>query len=719
MLLHPDDARLVAGIAEGEANVILASRMNKGDSVQGMSMIPGAEELFTIRYVKLNAQYMAEGKLVAVILIISMTAVFSSAFLLRQIVLMLKESRAELYGVLRAIGLNREQVRGLFRAEALLLGLCSGVSGIALGLAGGYALVHLIYGTGIGRDIAATGIPVKPGLSLPVLLAGIGSVLAYQLLLVLAASRTAGSGSIVAALRGGGREYRPRRRKRGTVLGMRPALLLPCVGLIASHLYLAFVWSPKQADGGNVLLTSAIWLASIAAAVLLVQACMETAGSRFGAKAGPAVLLALKYACQRRGRSFTVMLLFAVGMMAITFTSGLSGLILVNMDPGRGVQTILGYDGFVPYESSSEKAAVVKLLKEDEVLRQTVAGYADVKPVMAAPQLTPDGGRASQAFLPVTRELWSGGNWTLSARSPEFADDAAAWSKVMSEPSYIVLPNQYRDYGTEISETYWRPAKLYKPGDRIELGFFRGELVQQGAQPDLTLSFTIAGFAENNSADSVATLYAYASTYVHPSIWAQLQDYHHLWNNQTHEGLLLMKFDHTRLDQDNALIQRLVSGGAGKVLIPYWDSWREHSANKRLVNGFIAFAALSSAIGLLGLAVFQKRSIHERQREIAMLKSAGIPAGILRRAFIIEGSLLGGAGMLVGWAIGLTGAAGFIRLLQSDLRPWETPVKVGFNWSFLGGVMLLMMVLALLFQLTPARAALRGSPVETLRNADL
>ena len=289
----------------------------------------------------------------------------------------------------------------------------------------------------------------------------------------------------------------------------------------------------------------------------------------------------------------------------------------------------------------------------------------------------------------------------------------------MSDPGYIVMPNHYRDYGGNQSETYWKPEKLFKPGDKVELGFFLSERVAEGAAPDLTMTFTIAGFADPNTADNVAVQYAYAAAYVHPEVWSKLQDYHHPWGNQTHLGLLLLKFDRTQLEQDAQIAQRLTSGGAGKVIIPYLDSWREYNANKRLVDGFIGFAALSSAIGLLGLAVLQKRSIHERQREIAMLRSAGVPSRLLRRAFLLEGSLLGGMGLLAGWGIGLTGAQGFIRLLQSDLRPWQSAVPVQFQWGLLGGVMVIMMLLAVLFQLSPARSALRGSPADTLRKADV
>ncbi|SDT50423.1 ABC-type transport system, involved in lipoprotein release, permease component [Paenibacillaceae bacterium GAS479] len=718
LLLHPDDARMLTGLEPEQTSKILVTRMQSADSVMGMSFTEKTPQLAEIRTIKYNALNQANSKFVVVILAISLAAVFSSAFLLRQIVLMLAESRSELYGVLRAIGLSRKQIRSLFCAEALLLGLLSGAVGIAAGLAGGYALVRLIYGTASGREVAGTGIPVEPSMPLPVLIGMVLIVLAYQLLLVLLASRKAGAGSIVALMRGSLRESgsRPARLRAATGKGLLVALIAAAV--LGLHLYHTFGWQPKEASGSVALQLLLVWLASSAAIVFLLQLLLTATGKLLGPKAGIAGLLALRYTGQRPGRSFTVMLLFAVAMMTITFTSGMSGLMLGNMEPKRNIQTMLGYGGFVPYESEREKKAVLDLLANDEMLRKTIRGHVDVKPIMVAPQLTAGSSRMGQSLVPVTKELATGGSWALTDRAAEFASDQEAWEKVMSDPTYIVLPVLYKDFGTVPSPTYWRPDKLYKPGDDIELSFFRKEVVLPEDKPDLRLSFTIAGFAAENTASNVKTQYVFSTTYAHPDIWRQLEDYHHPWSDQTHEGMLLLDLDYSNLSQDEQIVSRLVSGGATQAIIPYLDNSKTYAANSRLVDGFIAFTALSAVIGLLGLAVLQKRSIHERQREIAMLRSAGMPSRHLFTAFTIEGSLLGSLGLLAGWAVGLTGATAFIRVMQSDLRPWEKAISVDFNWLLLIGVMLVLMGLAFLFQLGPSRGALKGSAVEALRGAE-
>ncbi|QJC52115.1 FtsX-like permease family protein [Paenibacillus albicereus] len=718
LVLHPDDARRLAGLPEGSFSAILATRMNPADSVLGMSMPSGQDGWYQTRHVKQEALGMTRSNLVVLIGVISLTAIFSSAFLLRQIVLMLADSRAELYGVLRAIGLSRKQARSLFRAEALLLGLLSGLTGIAAGLAAGWGLVKAIYGSELGRTAEAAGIPIEPHLPLPVLLVGAASVLLLQMLLVLAASRLAGSGPIVGAMRGSAREGAAASGKAGRSVRRALAGAAACV-ILALQAHQTWSWEPAAPDGLVMLRLAIVWIASAAALTLLLQLLLQAAGARLGPRAGTSVLLALRYSGQRPGRTFAVMLLFAVAMMTITFTSGLSSLILSNTSPANGPQGLLGYSGFAAYESEREKQDMLELLRTDETLREAVDGHVLVQPAMASATLSDSSARSGQTFVPVRPELVQGGDWKLLERASAFASDQEAWAKVMADKRSIILPRSFKDYGVEPSGTFAYPEKRYRVGDTIELGFYRDAFLPAGQPPDLKLSFTIAGFAEPNTSNSLNAAYVYDTTYVHPDIWRQLREgYHRPWDTQKFQGLILLQLDPSDLKRDEEIVSRLLSGGASAAAIPYLDTVKEHASSTRLVNGFLGFTALSAAIGLLGLAVLQRRSMLDRERELAMLRCAGVSAKALKRALMLEGSLLGLLGLLAGVAAGWSGAIAFARVLQSDLRPLEKPLPVDFDGLLLGGILLTLAVLAVLLQAGPARSALRGTPVESLRRAD-
>ncbi|MGU3472676.1 FtsX-like permease family protein [Paenibacillus sp. D51F] len=719
ILVNEGDAAALAGSPEGSYSFVLVGRSDPADSVLGMNYSNKMNDMTETRLVKYEALSRAGGDLVMLIMAISLTAIFSSAFLLRQIVHMMAESRSELYGVLRAIGMNRRQVRGLFAAEALLLGLLSGLIGLLSGAAAGWGMVKLLYGGGYGHAVSSSGIPISARISPGLAIAAAAAVLLYQCLLVLLASRKAGTGTIVSALRGeateGGKESRGWKKAAGAA-----ALPVMAAAFLAAHLYQAFMWEPAAVSGATMLTLLVVWLGASASAVYAVFGLLLGAGRRLAGHLGLSPLLAVRYAGRRPGRTFTVMLLFGIAMMTVTFTAGLSSLILKNMNTEHTVQTMLGYGGYVPYQSEKEKDRVLELLRTDEELSRTVTGHAAVEPVMGGVQLEGTGSRFSQAFVPVSQELLAGGGWKLAERSPEFGSDAEAWNKVKSDDGYVVLPLQYRKTADDKPpSSFSGPETSYAAGDPIRMGFYKKNLVGPSDKPDLTVELKIAGFAAENTESSVRTEYVYATTYVGPGLLAKLKPYHHIWPNQSHQGLLLLQFDYRDLELDREISSRLVSGGAPSAGIPYLTSSEKYAENKQLVNGFIGFTVLSAVIGLLGLAVLQKRSIGERSREIAMLRCAGIPPRKLFRSFLLEGTLLGGCGLLAGTAAGATGAHAFIRILQSDLRPGEAPVDVAFPWPLLSGVLGLLLAAAFLFNIGPARGALISSPTEPLRSADI
>ncbi|ASS65516.1 MULTISPECIES: FtsX-like permease family protein [unclassified Paenibacillus] len=718
VLMNEIDAAALAGSPEGSYSLVLVGRTDPADSVLGMNYSNKMNELTETRLVKYEALSRAGGEMVTIVLAISLTAVFSSAFLLRQIVHMMAESRSELYGVLRAIGMNRRQVRGLFAAEALLLGLLSGLIGLLSGAAAGWGMVKLLYGGGYGHAVSSTGIPITASIPPSMAAAAAAAVLLYQSLIVLLASRKAGAGTIVAALRGGategGKESRGWKKAAGAA-----ALPVMAAAFLAAHLYQAFMWEPAAVSGATMLALLVVWLGASASAVYAVFGLLLGAGRRLAGRLGLSMLLAVRYAGRRPGRTFTVMLLFGIAMMTVTFTAGLSSLILKNMNTEHTVQTMLGYGGYVPYQSEKEKEIVLELLRTDEELSRTVTGHAAVEPVMSGVQLEGTGSRFSQAFVPVSQELLAGGGWKLAERSPEFGSDAEAWNKVEADDGYVVLPLRYRKTADDKPSSFYGSEAAYAAGDFIRMGFYKNNLVGSRDKPDLTVELKIAGFAAENSESSIRTEYVYSTTYVSPGLFAKLKPYHHRWPNQSHQGLLLLQFDYRDLELDREISSRLVSGGASSAGIPYLTGSEKYAENRQLVNGFIGFTVLSAVIGLLGLAVLQKRSIGERSREIAMLRCAGVPPRKLFRSFLLEGTLLGGCGLLAGTAAGATGAHAFIRILQSDLRPGETPADIAFPWLLLSGVLGLLLAAAFLFNIGPARGALIPPPTEPLRSADV
>ncbi|MBA4178239.1 MAG: peptide ABC transporter permease [Leptothrix sp. (in: Bacteria)] len=117
-------------------------------------------------------------------------------------------------------------------------------------------------------------------------------------------------------------------------------------------------------------------------------------------------------------------------------------------------------------------------------------------------------------------------------------------------------------------------------------------------------------------------------------------------------------------------------------------------------------AAISlSVAGILVMNVMLV-SVAQRRSEIGLLKALGASGATIRRAFLVEAALLSGLGALVGYALGLAGAA-VIRGLY-PVFPAYPP-----DWAVLAGLGTAMLT-GLVFGVLPARRAAQLDPVTAL-----
>ncbi|MBK6470400.1 MAG: ABC transporter permease [Betaproteobacteria bacterium] len=117
-------------------------------------------------------------------------------------------------------------------------------------------------------------------------------------------------------------------------------------------------------------------------------------------------------------------------------------------------------------------------------------------------------------------------------------------------------------------------------------------------------------------------------------------------------------------------------------------------------------AAISLAVaGILVMNVMLV-SVAQRRSEIGLLKALGASGATIRTAFLVEAALLSGCGALVGYALGLAGAA-VIRALY-PVFPAYPP-----DWAVLAGLGTAVAT-GLVFGVLPARRAAQLDPVTAL-----
>lgn len=128
-------------------------------------------------------------------------------------------------------------------------------------------------------------------------------------------------------------------------------------------------------------------------------------------------------------------------------------------------------------------------------------------------------------------------------------------------------------------------------------------------------------------------------------------------------------------------------------------------ARVELLLGLVGLLVLATAS--LGVTATQTTSVLERSREVGLMKALGAMERRIVKLFLAEGALIGLAGGVLGYGLGLAFATAVGRTVFATaltLRPWVVPVTVGTATA-----------VTLLASLPPIHRAASAQPAEVLR----
>jgi len=131
------------------------------------------------------------------------------------------------------------------------------------------------------------------------------------------------------------------------------------------------------------------------------------------------------------------------------------------------------------------------------------------------------------------------------------------------------------------------------------------------------------------------------------------------------------------------------------------------SVDKTLTILLAGIAAISLIVGGIGVMNIMLVSVTERIREIGLRKALGARPRVIRRQFLVEASVLGLAGGLLGAAAGVVGAKVLPHFISS-------PVALSPTAS--AGAIGIAIVIGLVFGVYPASRAARLAPIDALRS---
>ena len=131
-----------------------------------------------------------------------------------------------------------------------------------------------------------------------------------------------------------------------------------------------------------------------------------------------------------------------------------------------------------------------------------------------------------------------------------------------------------------------------------------------------------------------------------------------------------------------------------------------NSVNKTLTVLLGGIAGISLLVGGIGVMNIMLVSVTERVREIGLRKALGARPRVIRRQFLVEASVLGLAGGILGALLGMIGSGVLPNFINSPVTLSPTATV---------GAIVIAIAIGLAFGVYPASRAARLAPIDALR----
>ncbi|MEY2472631.1 MAG: putative transport system permease protein [Actinomycetota bacterium] len=652
-------------------------------------------------------------------------SVIAGILLLVNIFVMLADERKSELGMLRAIGLKRNQLVRAFGMEGAVYSVVSSLFGVIAGVGVGRLVAVLASGifnrdSGFGRAIHLQ-FSLKP--SSLILGFMIGAFI--SLVTVWGTSIRLGRLNVIRAIRDIAAAPADRARRLRTyvlsALGIVVGLVMFQAGVarqgwfgvlagvpIASVSSIALLrgFLPRRvavAIGCGVALVWGIavftlfpdalsnteFFAFVTQGVILVgsaTAIVATnddvaiwAVSKLGvSRRTLAARLGFAYPLARVFRTSMLLGMYAIVVFTLTFLSVFSHLFSAQA-PKFAQENAAGYQVLVDSNYANPVPASVLAQQRD------VTGVATLD--RASPEWTtpvhPD--RDRWTLSGYDDALLAHGVPTLNERLPRFHDDRAVWQAVMHDPSLIIVPNIFLQRGGP-------PASGLKAGDKIHVFD-----TLSGKSAELTIAGKIeSDFTFNGPYVGKAFLHSFTTDFT-PS----------------------RHFVEVAKGADASTVAARIEGKLldyGVQADTFQDKISEALSQQ---NGFLSlmqgYLGLGLVIGIAGLGVVMVRAVRERRRQIGMLRAMGFPSRIVRQMFLTEASFLAVQGIVLGTVLALI--TSYNLLTHSSTFGGQS---IGFQIPVvnIAIVSAIALVASLAASAYPANQASKIRPAVALRIAD-
>ncbi len=590
------------------------------------------------------------GFLQTVLLVFGFVALFVGAFLIFNTFSITVAQRITEFGLLRTLGASRRQILASVVVEAVAIGL----AGAVVGIAGGYLIATLLNALfeAIGIDLPTTGLVMETRTIVVSLAIGVAVTLVSSLVPALRSTRV----PPIAAMQAVGPPAGGRQR-------LAYALLSLLLGLAGLALLLIGLFGSGSAGTRAGLMGAgavAIVLGVSLFSPRLVPPLATIAGWPLERLRRLTGRLARENSQRNPSRTAVTAAALMIGLALVTFVTvfaaGLKSSVATVIDENfEGGLVIQNNDGFSPIPAGAAAAARrvpgVELVATIRSAEAKLLGQGSKLRVTAP---TPDIGEAVEV------EWKQGGPATLR----NLRDGEAVLSESFSSDHDLAVGDRFR----LLSQTGAKPAFRVAGTFESKLDLFGSVLVTQASmagafdQTEDTIDFAIAK-PEADAAEVQAALTAVVERAF-----------------PTAEVLNQQELKENREEQVN-----------------------------QLVNLFYALLALAILVSLFGIANTLALSIHERRRELGMLRAIGMSRRQVRTMIRYEAVITALIGAVLGMVLGVV----FAALISQPLK------DEGFTLSYPVGSLAVLLLLAglagVLAAIPPARRAARLNVLDSLQ----
>ena len=652
-------------------------------------------------------------------------SVIAGILLLINIFVMLADERKSELGMLRAIGLKRNQLVRAFGMEGAIYALVSAAAGVVVGIGVGRVVVIFaaaVFNRGGFRGHLSLHFAFKSSSLVAAFM--IGSLISF--VTVWGTSIRLGRLNVIRAIRDiAEAPATGRQRVRSMVfgvVGVVVGLLLLQSGIANNSWFGALAGVPLAAFSSITLLRRLIgrrFAVGIGSSVALVWAVIVFSivpdaldSTQFGAfvvqgvilvGAGVAILatnddialwfvnrlgvskrtlgtrLGFAYPLARVFRTSMLLGMYSIVVFTLTFLS-VFGHLFGAQAPRFAREQAAGYNVLVdsnfsnPVPSSALAQADPNVTGDAVLLRAFPKWTTKDHPDPANWQLT----GFDDALL-------ARGTPALHDRAATYATDRDAWEAVLHDPALVIMPDFFLQGGGP-------PSSRLETGDTVHLID-----TLSGQEHDLKIAAMV-------EADFVFNGPMVGQPFMRTAVSDATPSRHYVALKPGADAQLVA----------DRLEGKLVSYGvqadtfAGRIS----EALAQQQGFIGLMRGYLALGLI---IGIAGLGVVMIRAVRERRRQIGMLRAMGFPSSVVRQAFLTEAAFIAIQGIVLGTSLALVTA---YNLLTHSSTFGGSNIGFEIPWVPILVVLAIALGASLLAAAAPAGQASRIKPAVALRIAD-